>query len=378
MEFKLPDVGEGTTEGEIVRWLVEVGERVSLDQPLVEIQTDKAVVELPAPRAGVVASRHGEVGQVIAVGTTLVVIEDEEGAVRPSVARKETPSIESSKTGVQAAPYTRKIAREAGVDLDTLVGSGPKGRIIPEDVRRATEVKPVASPESVQEVAIRGLRRAVGEHLKQSWSEVPHVTVVEKYDFSELVGVRQDLKERAKMSGTRLTYLAFLIKALSMAVGRYPDFNARWQGERLYRHQAIHVGMAVNTEHGLTVPVVRDVLDKSLRRICDDVERLADHARRQRLTPSDLTGSTITVTAGGTLGGLFATPIIHAPEVAIVGMYRIQEEPVIRNGAVESAFIGYLSLTFDHRAVDGMIASEFLNDLGDTLAHPSRWLLDLG
>ncbi len=379
MEFKLPDVGEGTTEGEIVRWLVEVGERVSLDQPLVEIQTDKAVVELPAPRAGVIVSRHGEVGQVIAVGTTIVVIEDEAGAVRPSVARKETPStsIESPKMGVQAAPYTRKIAREAGVDLDTLVGSGPKGRIIPEDVRRATEVEPVALPESVQEVAIRGLRRAVGEHLKQSWSEVPHVTVVEKYDFSELVSVRQDLKERAKISGTRVTYLAFLIKALSMAVGRYPDFNARWQGERLYRHQAIHVGMAVNTEHGLTVPVVRDVLTKSLRRISDDVERLADQARRQRLTSSELTGSTITVTAGGTLGGLFATPIIHAPEVAIVGMYRIQEEPVIRKGAVESAFIGYLSLTFDHRAVDGMIASEFLNDVGDTLAHPSRWLLDL-
>ena len=399
MEFKLPDVGEGTTEGEIVRWLVEVGQRVTLDQALVEIETDKAVVELPSPRAGVIVKRLGEEGEVVPVGATLVVIEDDPGQAQAGIRR----SLEVEATGVgtpdgpeaaarrkdaqsvQAAPYTRKIARESGVALETLVGSGPKGRIVPQDVRQAlgtTKASPglgtgSGGPTNVQEIPMRGLRKSVADHLSQTWRDVPQVSVVEKYDFSDLVRLRQELKEAPEASGVRLTYLAFLIKALTRALEQYPDFNARWQGERLFRHSTVDIGIAVHSEQGLAVPVVRGADQLSLLEISREVERLAKGARQRSLKPEELTGSTITVTAGGALGGLFATPIIHSPEVAIIGMYRIQLEPIIRDGAVVAASVGYLSLTFDHRAVDGMAASGFLNALGEALSQPTRWLLNL-
>jgi pyruvate dehydrogenase E2 component (dihydrolipoamide acetyltransferase) len=391
MEFKLPDVGEGTTEGEIVRWLVEVGEKVELDQPLVEVETDKAVVELPSPCAGVIMNRYGEVGEIVPVGSTLVVIGEGGDAAgsppeRPPVVSEPRPPREAGSPpadNVQAAPFTRRMAKQHGVELAGIVGSGPKGRIVPDDIRRLTE-PPGRGPvlmdaaDDPREMVIRGTRRRVAEHLEKSWREVPHVTVVEKYELSELVRLRQELKPEAAKEGIRLTYLAFLIKALAICSRQYPEFNARWQGDRVFQHRAVDVGIAVDTDQGLTVPVVRDAGKKTLLEISQAVTQLADGARRRTLRPEELSGSTITVTAGGELGGLFATPIIHAPEVAIVGMYRIQPEAVIRDGEVRAGQIGYFSLTFDHRVSDGMRAANFLNALGETMAHPHRMLLHLG
>lgn len=394
MEFKLPDVGEGTTEGEIVRWLVNLGDTVILDQPLVEVETDKAVVELPSPMAGVIRARYGEEGEVMAVGATLVVIDpasgsapSENSARPPKVERpdEETVAVKpvAPSASVQAAPFTRKMARDGGVNLAEVVGSGPHGRIVPDDVRRVLDRQPQLArvetepSEELEEIIIQGVRRRVADHLSQAWREVPQVTVVEKYDFSELVSVRQQLKAEAAADGGSLTYIAFLAKALALVLREYPELNARWQGQRLFKHPKVHIGFAVNTADGLSVPVIHDVDQMSVREISERIKVLAEGARERKLKPAQLNGSTITVTAGGSLGGLFATPIINPPEVAIVGMYRIQPEAVVRNGAVVSAEIGHLSLTFDHRVVDGMRASAFLNGLGATLSHPTRWLLNL-
>ncbi len=380
MEFQLPDVGEGTTEGEIVRWLVEVGQRVELDQPLVEVETDKAVVELPAPAAGTIVSLHGDPGETVAVGSTLVVI-----AADGEATAEELPKANRSPSAApMAAPYTRRLAAESGIDLGQVRGTGPNGRIVPDDIRRELDARIAVRAQRAEEQANaptdRGLspaRRRVAEQMSRAWREIPHVTVVEKYELSELVQLKHQLKPDADGAGVRVTYVAFLIKVLALTLPEYPEFNARWQGDRLVRYPDIHIGFATDTEAGLAAPVIRRAGEKSVLEVAREVARLADGIRQGSLRPEEIGGSTITVTTGGRLGGLFATPIIHAPEVAIVGMYRIQAEPVIRNGAVQAGQVGYLSLTFDHRVADGVQAARFLNALGESLSRPGRLLLRL-
>jgi pyruvate dehydrogenase E2 component (dihydrolipoamide acetyltransferase) len=408
--FTFPDVGEGITEGEIVRWLVAVGDRVALDQPLVEMQTDKAVVEIPSPRAGVILSREGQEGDVIPVGATLVVIGDEEEARDQSVGTEEPRAAEAPERNapapepvdgmppgegwnplaipeatprrVQAAPATRRLAREMGLDLTQIVGSGPRGRILPKDVRAAAERKTApAAPTAVEAdrhpVRLQGLRRVIAEHMERSVREIPQVTVVDRLVARRLVAVREALKASAEPAGVRITYLPFVAKALAMAVADYPLFNGRWEDGTFYQYRPVHVGIATDTSDGLMVPVVRHVETKSLREIAREMGELSEGARARRLAPGDLTGSTITITGGGPLAGLFATPIINYPEVAIVGVYRIQEEVVVEEGEMRPAPVLYLSLTFDHRIADGADASRFLSRLKELLADPSLWLLDL-
>lgn len=387
--FKLPDVGEGTTEGQIVRWLVDVGDTVELDQPLVEVETDKAVVELPAPRAGVILSRYGEVGEVVPVGSTLVVIGEQDERLDQGHDPRSTaePVHESAPApehtaprfpGVQAAPFTRRLAKEAGLDIETMVGTGPRGRVTPDDVRQAMAARPAREdvPDR-EEVELTPLRRRIGERLMTAHASAPAVTVVEQYDWTELVAMRNALKEEAAAVGAKLTYLAFLAKVVATVVAEFPGFNARWEGERLFRYRPVHLGIAVNTEEGLAAPVLRHADQKSLVEISGEIQRLADGARRRALSREELGGSTLTLTAGGNLGGLFATPILNFPEVAIVGMYRIHDAPVIRDGAVVVRKVGYLSLTFDHRVADGMEASAFLNAIGHALERPERLMLRL-
>jgi pyruvate dehydrogenase E2 component (dihydrolipoamide acetyltransferase) len=407
--FTFPDVGEGITEGEIVRWLVAVGDRVALDQPLVEMQTDKAVVEIPAPRAGVILRREGKEGDVIPVGATLVVIGDEQEVAGGSAEGTGTPvaappqpeqpadptdgmppgegwnplaTPEPAPRRVQAAPATRRLARELGLDLAQIVGSGPRGRILPKDVRAAAERKatppaPTAVEADRQPVRLQGLRRVIAEHMERSVREIPHVTVVDRLVARRLVAVREALKAAAESQGVRLTYLPIVAKALAMAVADHPVFNGRWEDGTFYQYRPVHVGIATDTTDGLMVPVVRHVETKSLRQIAQEVGELTERARARRLPPGDLAGSTITITGGGPLAGLFATPIINYPEVAILGVYRIQEEVVVEQGEMRPAPVLYLSLTFDHRIADGADASRFLSRLKELLADPSMWLLDL-
>jgi pyruvate/2-oxoglutarate dehydrogenase complex dihydrolipoamide acyltransferase (E2) component len=324
-ELKLPDLGEGLTEGEIARWLVSEGQQVAEDDPLVEIQTDKTTVEIPSPAAGKVTQILVEEGKVVPVGTVLVVIGGDGAAAKPTEKAKATPLV-------------RKIAQELGVDLDSLTGTGPQGRITEQDVRGA------ASPREGRREALRGVRRLIAEHMSRAHREVPAVTWVEECDFSNV-----DLKR----------LVATALKACAESLQEFPELNARLEGDELVYLDRYDLGVAVQTEQGLVVPVVRGCDSRSLDELQADVERLADAARAGTLAPEELRGSTFTVTSAGKLAGLLQTPIVNHPEVAILSIGRVAQRPVVRDGDIVAAPTGYVSVTFDHRVVDGARAAEF-------------------
>jgi pyruvate/2-oxoglutarate dehydrogenase complex dihydrolipoamide acyltransferase (E2) component len=332
-EFKLPDLGEGVREGEIARWLVEVGQEIAEDDPLVEIQTDKTTVEIPSPAAGEVAQILVEEGELVPVGTPLVLIGSDAataGAPEP--------------TRIQVTPLVRRIAGALGVDLERVKGSGPGGRITEEDVRAAAVPR-----EGERREPLRGVRRQIAEHLARSHKEVPAVTVVEECDFTDLSTVRG-----------RRSYLPYVLAATVDGLKEFPELNAALAGEEIVYWERYDVGVAVQTDGGLVVPVLRRADEKSLDELEAEASRLADSARAGTLKPEELRGSTFTVTSAGRLGGLFATPLVNHPEVAILGLHRIAERPAVRNGELAVREVGWLSCTFDHRVVDGARASEFL------------------
>jgi len=335
-EFKLPDLGEGLTEGEISRWLVSEGQEIAEDDPLVEIQTDKTTVEIPSPAAGTVTSILVEEGKVVPVGTVLVVIGGEpDGEERRAAATTAEP--ERPARG-RATPLVRKVAQELGVDLEALTGTGPQGRITEEDVRAS------AGPREGRREPLRGVRRVIAEHMARAHREVPAVTWVEECDFSNL-----DLKELVPRT----------LKACAEALQEFPELNARLEGDEIVFLDRYDLGVAVQTDDGLVVPVVRDCATRSVEDLAADVARLAESARDGKLQPEELRGSTFTVTSAGKLGGIMQTPIVNHPEVAILSIGRIGPRPVVRDGAVVVAQTGYVSLTFDHRVVDGARAAEF-------------------
>jgi pyruvate dehydrogenase E2 component (dihydrolipoamide acetyltransferase) len=340
-EFKLPDLGEGLTEGEIARWLVHEGQEVAEDDPLVEIQTDKTTVEIPSPAAGKVARIMVEEGKVVPVGTVLVVI-GEDGA-EPA----EAPATEGAeRLRIRATPLIRKIAQELGVDLATVVATGPQGRITEEDVRNAATsggLTPGRGAEGRRE-PLRGVRRLIAEHMTRAHREVPPVTWVEECDFANV--------ELDRLVATTL-------KACALALQEFPELNARLEGDEIVLLDRYDLGVAVQTDQGLVVPVVRDCDSRSLDELDAETRRLADEARAGTLTPEELRGSTFTVTSAGKQAGLFQTPIVNHPEVAILSIGRIAERPVVRDGEVVARPIGYIALTFDHRVVDGARAAEF-------------------
>jgi pyruvate/2-oxoglutarate dehydrogenase complex dihydrolipoamide acyltransferase (E2) component len=332
-ELKLPDLGEGLTEGEIARWLVSEGQEVAEDDPLVEIQTDKTTVEIPSPAAGKVTQILVEEGQVVPVGTLLVVIGGDGAQAAPKPAAAPAPEQKG-----RATPLVRKIAQELGVDLDALTGTGPQGRITEDDVRSA------ASPREGRREPLRGVRRLIADHMARAHREVPAVTWVEECDFSNV-----DLKQ----------LVATALKACAESLQKFPELNARLEGDQIVYLDRYDIGVAVQTEQGLVVPVVRDCDSRPVDELQREVERLAEGARAGRLQAEELRGSTFTVTSAGKLAGLFQTPIVNHPEVAILSIGRVAERPVVRDGAVASAPIGYVSVTFDHRVVDGARAAEF-------------------
>jgi pyruvate/2-oxoglutarate dehydrogenase complex dihydrolipoamide acyltransferase (E2) component len=355
-EFKLPDLGEGLTEGEVARWLVSEGQEVAEDDPLVEIQTDKTTVEIPSPAAGTVARILVPEGQVVAVGTVLVVI-GEDGAApempeptadRPKETRPGSDPGRGQTGRVRATPLVRRIAQELGVSLEDVVGTGANGQITEDDVRGVASghgrgQTPAMSEEGRRE-PLRGVRRLIAEHMTLAHREVPPVTWVEECDFEAV-----DLK----------LLVATVLKACAASLQEHPELNARLDGDEIVYLDRYDIGVAVQTEQGLVVPVIRGCDTRSVEDLAADLERLAAVAREGRLRPEELRGSTFTVTSAGKLGGLFHTPIVNFPEVAILGVGRIAPRPVVRDGELVVRPIGTIAVTFDHRVIDGARAAEF-------------------
>jgi pyruvate dehydrogenase E2 component (dihydrolipoamide acetyltransferase) len=362
-EFKLPDLGEGLTEGEIARWLVVEGQEVAEDEPLVEIQTDKTTVEIPSPAAGTVTRIFVGEGETVPVGTVLVVI----GADGEAPAEKREPPAEApaqqpagpvasgspgpapgrgGRERARATPLVRRLAGELGLELDALAGSGPAGRVTEEDVRAAAASPRLATgqaPEGRRE-PLRGVRKLIAAHMTRAHAEVPPVTWVEECDFGAV-----DLKQIVPLT----------LKAVAESLQEVRELNARLEGNELVYLDRYDLGVAVQTEYGLVVPVVRDCDSRSVDELASEVTRLAEAARERRLEPEELRGSTFTVTSAGRLGGLLTTPIVNYPEVGILSVGRVGERPVVRDGEVVARPIGTIAVTFDHRVVDGARAAEF-------------------
>jgi pyruvate/2-oxoglutarate dehydrogenase complex dihydrolipoamide acyltransferase (E2) component len=355
-EFKLPDLGEGLTEGEIARWLVSEGQEVAEDDPLVEIQTDKTTVEIPSPAAGKVARILVAEGEVVPVGTVLVVI-GEDGAA-PAQERPRTkpdtsvPDVSEGqslghgqKGRVRATPLVRRLAEELGVDLSSVEATGPQGRVTEKDVRRAaSEGLSLGQVQEGRREPLRGVRRLVAEHMARAHREVPPVTWVEECDFGSV-----ELKR----------LVPTVLKAVAESLREYPELNARLEGDEIAYLDRYDLGVAVQTEQGLVVPVVRGCDSATEDELTAEVDRLAEAARTGKLKPEELRGSTFTVTSAGKLGGLLTTPIVNHPEVAILSIGRIAERPVVRDGEIQARPIGTIAVTFDHRVIDGARAAQF-------------------
>jgi pyruvate/2-oxoglutarate dehydrogenase complex dihydrolipoamide acyltransferase (E2) component len=337
--FKLPDLGEGLTEGEVARWLVAEGQEIAEDDPLVEIQTDKATVEIPSPYGGTVLQVLVAEGDVVPVGTELVVI-GAPGEASPAAAPASAAAAPSAAapSRVQATPVVRRIAQELGVELATVSGSGPGGRITEEDVRAA------AGGGEGRREPLRGVRRVIAEHMARAHREVPPVTWVEECDVDDVPLER---------------LLPTVVKACVDALREFPELNARLDGDAILYLDRYDVGVAVQTEDGLVVPVVRGVAGKSVDELATEIADLAERARAGSLAADELRGSTFTVTSAGKLAGLFQTPIVNHPEVAILSIGRVAERPVVRDGDVVIRRMGTIALTFDHRVVDGARAAAF-------------------
>ncbi len=358
-EFRLPDLGEGLTEAEIARWLVAEGDRIDEDQPLVEVQTDKTTVEIPSPRTGSVLKVLVGEGEVAPVGAVLVVIGEEgeqllhavEALDAPAGRRAGEPLVvvvpSDPVEAVRATPAVRRLAKELRVPLAGLAGTGPAGRIVESDVRSAA-----ADASEGTRVPVRGVRRAIAEQVARAHREIPAVTFVEECDFGDV-----DL--------ARIVPLA--IHASAAALATYPELNARLEGDEIVLLDRVDVGIAVQTGDGLVVPVVRRCDRLSVDEIADEVRRLADGARSGSLSAEELRGSTFTVTSAGKLGGILVTPLVNHPEVAILGLHRIADRAVVRDGEIVIRPMGNVSVTFDHRVVDGLRAAAFCLDVIDRL-----------
>jgi 2-oxoisovalerate dehydrogenase E2 component (dihydrolipoyl transacylase) len=393
--FKMPDLGEGTVDAEIVAWHTKPGDVVSEDQLIVEVMTDKAAVEVPAPVSGRVVSVTGAPGDKIAVGSPLIVFELTDGAAAPApaastaapaiastpaataapeAATAPAPAVPVARQGrVMTSPANRRRAREAGIDLTTVAGSGPGGRIMRADLQTAAPRQAIAHAADTTEIKVIGLRRLIAERMSEAKRNIPHFAYVEEVDVTELESLRVHLNHsRAKDAGS-LSYLPLVVMALTRVLESFPQCNVLYDAARgvLIRHRAVHVGIATQTPDGLKVPVVRNAQALGLWEVAAEIRRLAERARANKATREELVGSTITVTSLGKLGGIASTPIINAPEVAIIGLNKAVERPVVHQGTVAVRRIMNLSSSFDHRFVDGYDAAAMIQALKERLEHPA-------
>ena len=407
--FKLPDIGEGVVEGEVVQWHVSVGDSVSEDDPIVDVMTDKATVTIPSPVSGVISSLSGDVGDMIAVGSSLMEIDSEgEGggpaaedtevqepvsepdppnAPEPSPAPKApepAPSeIQTQTRRVLASPAVRKRARENDVDLSNVRGSGPAGRIRHADLDAfiaaggaVSGAPPMAyslKRTEVTPVKVVGLRRKISEQMSLSKSRIPHFSYFEEVDITELENLRQILNSTRDQTQPKLTYLPFIMIALAKIMPDHPECNAHFDDEAgvVNRNAAVNLGIATQTDRGLYVPVVKHVESMDIWKTASEMQRVSGSARDGTASLDELTGSTFTITSLGREGGLGATPIINHPEVAILGVHKAREMPVARNGAVVIRRIMNLSSAFDHRVVDGADGASLIQHLKRMLENPA-------
>lgn len=432
--FKLPDLGEGTVEAEIVGWRVKPGDVVAEDDVLVEVMTEKAAVEVPAPVSGRVLSTTGQAGDTVAVGSELVVIETASapsagasaqppaaangggtarapsqaergvpagsgnGAARPAAASSgaaaRAMSASDPNRRVLTSPAIRRRAKEAGIDLRQVAGSGPQGRIGRQDFEAYAAARstprsgaavaslpaapafarsPAESRKGTEEIKVIGLRRLIAQRMSDAKRNIPHFAYVEEVDVTELESLRRHLNAKLESGAAALTYLPFLALALVRVLEEFPQCNAHYDAERgvIVRHRAVHLGVATQTPEGLKVPVVRDAQLRSLWDVAAEMRRVSEAARTHKATREELTGSTITLTSLGKLGGIASTPIINAPEVAIIGINRAVERPVVIGGAIAVRRMMNLSSSFDHRFVDGYDAAAMIQALKERIEHPA-------
>jgi pyruvate dehydrogenase E2 component (dihydrolipoamide acetyltransferase) len=406
-EFLLPDIGEGVVEAEILRWFVQPGDAVVEDQPIAEVMTDKATVTIPSPKRGVVTRLLWKEGDLAKVHHALVEIEVEAGSsevapalpipgstTSPPAPASPPPAgvfraaaaqaVDRASPGASgpakalAAPAVRALAREMGVNLQGVPGTGPGGRITKEDVRAGSRPGARAAEGTVEVVPVRGLRRRIAEKMALSKRTAAHFTFVEQVDATELVALKEKLARAAAPEGVKVTFLPIVLKAAVAALRKFPQLNASFDEERgeIHRKHWYDLGIAAATDQGLTVPVVRRVDHRSIVDLAREIERLGADSRAGRLRPEDVGNSTFTVTSLGALGGMFATPVINFPEVAILGVHRIRPTPVVRGGQVVVRDVLYVSLTSDHRVVDGSEAAEFTYEVIRHLEDPSLLFLD--
>lgn len=418
-EFKFPDVGEGIHEGTIVKWRVKEGDAVKADQVIVEVETDKAVVELPSPASGNILKINFREGEVVKVGEVLVAIgepgETVPAATKPS--QKLAPVPGAPKAGqpavppqpsaggmaVLATPATRQLARDLGVDISKVKGSGPAGRISEDDVRKtagAVAQRPVAqaptaqlpgaptapsvsvvveSREGDQRIPLTGVRKIIAERMTYSKTHIPHACGMDDVDVTRLVEIREKEKRNFEPKGVKLTYLPFIVKACAIALKKYPYMNAHFDEAKneIVLKKDINIGIAVATPEGLVVPVVKDIERKSIVEIAQDIEHLATAARERKLRLEDIRGGTFTITNVGSVGARYSTPIINPPEVAILGVHRIKEMPLVVKGKIKPRMVMGISLCFDHRVVDGAVSTEFTNAVKQHLEDPDLMLVDM-
>ncbi len=388
-EFKLPDIGEGLTEGEVVKWHVQEGQSVKENEPLCNVLTDKAEVEIPSPKTGKVTKLMAKPGEKVQVHAPLVIFEVEGSgsgtASSHSVAASASKEVKSSvavaekpaEASVSATPAVRKLAKDLGVDITAIKGTGPGGRVTEIDVRNSangaskTSSSPAASSSDIK-IPFTGIRRKIADKMSESWKKIPHVAHMEEADFSALVQLREDMKKEAAQRTVKLTYLPFIIKALIKTFPEFPMFNATLNEAEgvIIEKRSYNIGIAVSADQGLVVPVVKDAGNMDIWGLAAEIERLAEKARANRLEISEMQGGTFTITNIGPLGGLFATPIINFPEVAILGVMKIQDRPVARDGKIEIRKMANFILSFDHRITDGAQAAMFMNTFVKHLENP--------
>lgn len=429
-EYRFPELGEGLHEGEIVKWHIKAGDKLEEDQVMMEVQNDKAVVEVPAPVSGKVVEVKAAEGSVAHVGDVVAVFEVEgEGTAPapeaaaapaatpenpvPAAAPAGTPAVAASapvqdRRHVMATPGVRKFAREQGVDLTRLQGSGKNGRITREDVTAAASgagqtapaaaeaanvaaapaaqaaapaasAAPAVADAAEERVPLKGVRKIIAQAMAKSVYTAPHVTLMDEVDVSKLVAFRQRLKPIAEKKGVKLTYLPFIVKAVVAALKQYPALNASIDDERseIVYKKNFHVGIATDTDNGLIVPVVTNADRKSMWTIAAEISELAAKAREGKLSPSEMKGSTFSITNIGSAGGQFFTPVINWPEVAILGTGRIAEKPVVRDGALAIGDVMALSLSFDHRLIDGATAQHAVNLIKQLLSDPELLVMEV-
>ncbi len=415
-DLKLPDIGEGVAEGEIVRWLVKQGDKVVEDQPLVEVMTDKASVEIPSPRTGTVAAILVAEGQMVPVGTVIISIAEETGAGagaggddgstaaagpgRSAGPRTNAPGVadEGARSAtahlavdpssppaparsVQATPAVRNLAKQLNVALETIKGSGPGGIITADDVKSAAKVSASApntakQDEPEERIALRGLRRKIAEHMRRSVSTAATFTFVAECDWTPILEHRQKVRAQLEKSGLKLTFLPYVFRAVIEPLRQFPLLNASLDDARqeIVLRRYYHLGLATNTDEGLTVPILHHADRLGLFAIAREIERLASAARGHKLKVEELQGGTFTITSTGARGGVLATPILHHPQVAILGVHEVKPKPAVIENQIVIRSLGNLSLSLDHRVVDGAVGADFLYALIERLQSPDGWL----